>query len=107
MYKLSQEVIVIDDGKRSRCTIGVISAIGDDFMVINHTLWGYGNEPVQKPLPHLYRKSETGLWYSYQTQYHTGGEVLDIPGGLIEYTQLVDNPTDEMWERANEYKLKE
>lgn len=96
MCYVGQKVIVLDDGKRRRPTYGVVRVVSDWFMVIEHKLWGYGEE--QTALPHIYRKDGNGDWFSYQHEYLLNGVMIVLANN--EYHTLCTNPTVEMWDNA-------
>lgn len=93
---IGQEVIVLDDGKRHRPTYGIIRAIGDNFLVIEHKVWGYGES--QDALPFLYRLDDNGDWYSYQPEYSPNGVMTVFSEN--EYHLLCQTPTVYMWDNA-------
>lgn len=43
-YKVGDEVLVIDDGKASRVGCGVVTRVGEGFVTVRTTLWGYGEQ---------------------------------------------------------------
>lgn len=96
MFYVGQKVIVLDDGKRRRPTYGVILSVSDNYMVIEHKLWGYGEE--QTALPHIYRKDGNGDWFSYQHEYSWNGVIVVLANN--EYHTLCTDPTSVMWENA-------
>jgi len=74
---VGQKIPVYDDGKRYRKTTGEVLAVTPDFIIVSHTLWGYGD---QKPLPQLFRKTGEH-WYCVHTEYRkSSGEIVELFG---------------------------
>ncbi len=67
--KIGQKVYIYDDGKSSRKVEGVVTNVIDTHhIVVQHILWGYGDESCQIPLDHLYTKVDN-VWKGCQTSY--------------------------------------
>lgn len=72
-YKVGDEVLVIDDGKASRVECGTVTIVGEGFVTVRTTLWGYGEQsPCEQTFVIPNEISEYEYWCSpkyYLDQY--------------------------------------
>lgn len=98
---IGKSITVLDDAKSRRGVEGRVLAVGENYAVVEHILYGYGE---QQPLPQLYRKVGDN-YVSWQVEYSYQGfaELLLQPDLITpEYSELYLKSYDEYCEELKE-----